>query len=555
MSIRQRAGNLRTWIPIILASAILAAGSAYFLSGLLPKTYEAKATVIVGQSLSDANPELSQLLASQRLSATYAAIAVTRPLLEAAIEKVGLTVNAEELAKHVKATAPLESTLLVITAEDSDPGRAAAIANELALQLVTTSGTLQGRDEEVRASVDKDLQATQEQITETQAEVETLRDNPRRTEVQEARLVRLQGDLVDLRSTYASLLPFSSGNATNLVTLVDPAVAGALPVSPRPLLNAALAGLLGLIFATSVIGVAQFFDDRMKDAEAVQTAAGLPTLGTITRIRGRAGRQEIYRLVTLLFPRSAASEAYRTLRTNVEFAAIDDKLGVLLVTSAVPGEGKTVTAANLAVAFAQSGRRVLLVDADLRKPGVDQIFNVPNERGLTSMLRGEDPMGGSFAQATEQPNLQVLTTGPLPPNPAELLASKRMRTVLERLQTGYDLMIVDGPPLLVVTDAAILSAFLDATILVVDAERSRRNRVHEARETLAKAGARVFGRRAQSDPGPDAAGRSWLLRRYNETATGREATTRNGGFTGVSTQTVGHAPEPPCLVGTRRRLS
>jgi len=163
------------------------------------------------------------------------------------------------------------------------------------------------------------------------------------------------------------------------------------------------------------------------------------------------------------------------------------------VTSSLPGEGKTITASNLAVVFAQAGRRVLLVDADLRKPGVHVVFDLPNAHGLTTLLRSDEVSLDALAHQSEQTNLRILTTGPLPPNPAELMGSQRMRTVLDGLKTGEDLVIFDSPPVQAVTDSAILSSFLDGTLFVIDAGHSRRRAVRVGREALAKAGANVLG--------------------------------------------------------------
>ena len=208
---------------------------------------------------------------------------------------------------------------------------------------------------------------------------------------------------------------------------------------------------------------------------------------------GDAGRREIYQLAALLYPRSSIAEGYRTLRTNIEFASIDAPIRTLLVASARSGEGKTVTATNLAVVFAQAGRKVLLVDADLRQPGVHLLFDLPNAHGLTTLLRSDDVSVDALAQATEQDNLRVLTTGPLPPNPAELLGSQRMRAVFERLKAGSDVVVFDSPPLQAVADAAILGSLADGTLLVVDAGRSRRRAVRLGRAALARAGANVVG--------------------------------------------------------------
>ncbi len=314
-----------------------------------------------------------------------------------------------------------------------------------------------------------------------------------RTAEEEAQLNLLQNRLTTLRSSYASLLAFASNDASNLVSVVEPAVAPDDPVSPKPLLNTLLAAILSLLLVTLIMVIATYFDDSLKNADDVQAVVGLPTLGMIPRMPTQRGRGEFYQLVTLTSARSATAEAFRTLRSNLEFASIDAPVKTLLVTSPRPGEGKTVTAANLAVAFAQTGKRVLLIDADFRKPGVHAIFNVQNVRGLSSLLRTDDVRWESAVQATEQENLRVLTTGPLPPNPAELLGSQRMRGVLERLGEAHDLLIIDSPPLLVVTDAAVLSSFLDGTLLVIHSRRTRREAARQGREALSKAGALVLG--------------------------------------------------------------
>jgi len=493
VDLRRQIAIVRAWLPLLVVSVLLAAGAAFVVSSVLPKVYEAKARLNVGQSLSAVNPDYNQLLVSQRLSTTYAAVATTRPILETVIGKLGLGVTSDELLKRVRADAPLDSTLLAIVAQDADPARAAAIANALAEELIAASPAIQGRQAEFQASIDAGLKATQDQINAIQAQVETLSGLTNRTAAQDADLATLEGRLVSLRSTYATLLSFSSGNASNLLSVVEPAVAPIDPISPRPLLNTLLAAVLGLFLAAGVAFLAEHLDDAIKDSDGVQEVAGLSTLGTIGRMKGDRARSEIYRLAALLYPRSGVAEAYRTLRTNIEFASVDAPIRTLLVTSSIPGEGKTVTASNLAVVFAQAGRQVLLVDADLRKPGIHLVFDLPNAHGLTTLLRSDEVSLDALAHQSEQTNLRILTTGPLPPNPAELVGSRRMQTVLGRLKTGEDLVIFDSPPLQAVTDSAILSSFVDGTLFVIDAGHSRRGAVHQGREALARAGANVLG--------------------------------------------------------------
>jgi non-specific protein-tyrosine kinase len=493
LDLRRYVAVVWTWLPLFVVSVLLAAGVAFMVSASLPRTYEAKATLIVGQSLSAVNPSSDQILVSQRLSTTYASIATKRPALDSVITQLQLDVTSDDLSKRVRADAPLDSTLLTITAQDADPERAAAIANALGAQLIAASPAIQGSQAEFQDSISADLKATQAQIDTTQAQVETLTGLTERTAAQDAQLALLEGRLVTLRSTYAALLSFSSTNASNLLRVVEPAEAPIAPVSPRPLLNTLLAAVLGLIVAAGIVAVAEHLDDRVRDANAVFKLTDLSTLGSIPRMKGDKERSEMYRLAVLLYPVSGVAEAYRTLRTSIEFSSVDAPIQTLLVTSSVPGEGKTVTAANLAVVFAQAGRRVLLVDADLRTPGVHLVFDIPNAHGLTTLLRSDEASVDAIAQTTEQENLRILTTGPLPPNPAELAGSQRMRTVVDRLKVGEDLVIVDAPPLQGLTDSAILSSFLDATLFVIDAERSRGSAVRGAREALSKAGANVLG--------------------------------------------------------------
>lgn len=493
MDLRRQLATVRRWLPLLVASTALAAAAAFVFSSLQPKTYEAKATLVVGQSLSGVNPDYTQLLASQRLSGTYAAVATTQSTLSKVIGELRLDTTPDELAKQVTADSPTDSSLLMITAEDSDPARTAAIANAVAEELLATSPAIQGRTSELQASIDASLAATQAQMRATQARVEALSALDTLTSAQQAELATLEDRLASLRATYATLLAYSSANASNIITIIDPAVVPTSPVAPRPLLNTLLAAVLGLMIAVGIIAAAEYLGDAVKDPEDVESVTGLSTIGTIGRMRGEEGRAELYQLAALLQPRSGVTEAYRTLRSNVEFAAVDAPLRSLLVTSAMPAEGKTVTAANLAVVFAQAGRRVLLVDADLRQPGVHRIFDVANSHGLTTLLRREDVALDAVAHRTEQEGLRIVTTGPLPPNPAELLGSHRMRAVLERLGGDADLVIVDSPPLRAVADSAILSSFLDGTLLVIEAGRSRRRALRMAREALERAGAKVVG--------------------------------------------------------------
>lgn len=492
MDLRRQFRVIRSWLPLLVVSVLLAAVAAYYLSSLQPKVYEAKATLNVGQSLSGVNPAYDQLLVSQSLSSTYASLATTPAILATVIHTLGLTETPEHLALRVSAEAATGSTLLTITAQDGDPARATALANALSEALIAASTAGQGQQAEIQQSVIADLAAVRAEITNTQSEIGQLtRLNPVPS-AQEATLETLQGRLVTLQSTYASLLASSASNSSNLLTLVQPAVVPNTPVAPRPLLTGMLAAMVAFLAVAAIAFVKESLNETISNSDQVQESIGLATLGTIIWMKGGKGGPTRL-LAALGSPGSPAAEAYRTLRANVEFASLDQPIRTLLVTSALPSEGKTVTAANLALVFAQGGRRVLLVDTDLRHPGAHEMFALPNTQGLTTLIRSDDARPETVVQRTEQRDLSLLSTGPLPPNPAEVLGSRRMQSVVASLSAHYDLLIFDSPPLEVFADAAVLSSFLDGTLLVVDAARGRRAPARRAAEALAKAKANVFG--------------------------------------------------------------
>ncbi len=197
-------------------------------------------------------------------------------------------------------------------------------------------------------------------------------------------------------------------------------------------------------------------------------------------------------LVALRDPRAPAAEAYRTLRTNIQFSSLDKPLHTLLVTSSSPDEGKSTTIANLAVTIAQSEQRVILVDCDLRRPGLHTLFGLTNDQGLTNAIL-QQPGENLPLQATGVDGLRLLASGPLPARPADLLGSQRMGALVERLQTEADMVLFDTPPVTAVTDAAVLATHMDGVLLVFRAGNTRRDRAREARRLLEKVKANIIG--------------------------------------------------------------
>lgn len=197
-------------------------------------------------------------------------------------------------------------------------------------------------------------------------------------------------------------------------------------------------------------------------------------------------------LITVTQPKSPIAEQYRTIRTNIEFMAVDQDIQVILITSATQGEGKSTTSSNLAVAYAQQGKKVLIVDTDMRRPTVHYTFRVANGLGLSSLLTRQAELEKAI-MPTKIDNLSILTAGPIPPNPAELLSSRAMERLITQLRDQYDVIILDAPPLLQVADSRITSKLTDGVVMVVGCTTSDRQRVLKAKEQLELAEAKILG--------------------------------------------------------------
>lgn len=271
-------------------------------------------------------------------------------------------------------------------------------------------------------------------------------------------------------------------------TIVDAASLPEAPVSPRPLRNMGLATMAGLLLGLGVAAVRELLDTSMKTSEDVTQAAGSPVMGTIA-YDSNAPKQP---LITALDSHAPRTEAFRVLRTNMQFVDVDKDSKVFVVTSSLPGEGKTTTSQNLAITMAQAGQKVCLVDGDLRRPKVAETLRLEAAVGLTTVLVGTIELEDAMQHSTV-PGLAVLTSGATPPNPSELLQSHAMIETITQLRKIFDVIVIDAPPLLPVTDAALLTSQADGALLVVRHGKTTRDHVRHAVERLEAVGGRTLG--------------------------------------------------------------
>lgn len=493
MELRQYAALVWRWLWLLVLAAAVGGGAAYFISNQLTPIYRASTTLLISQAQSPGTPDYNSLLTGERLARTYGQLLEKRPVLEATIDTLGLTLAPQDLAEMVDVRVLRDTQLIELSVEHPDPDLGAKIANTLAAVFIAqVREDSLGESSAYRESLQRQLIDLDEAMKDTSTRLQELRkEDGSKTDI-----AYLQSVLTQYQATYAQAIKaeqdmrLAEAKAGNQVKVAEPAAAPTEPVSPKVLQNTLLAALVSLMLAAGAAFLFEYLDDTVKSADDVERIAGLPTLGHIVRF---AKSDQPERLVSERDAGSPVAEAYRVLRTNVDFTRVGHPGNTMLVTSAAQQEGKSTTAANLAAINAIAGRTVVLVDADLRRPSAHKFFKLDNKFGLTNLLLRDGVPAESMLQSAPIPGLLVLASGPIPPNPAELLGSPRMARVIAQLKEGADVVIFDSPPLLSVSDPVILGAQLEGVALVVDAGRTRAGMLVGALEALERGAVPVLG--------------------------------------------------------------
>ena len=307
----------------------------------------------------------------------------------------------------------------------------------------------------------------------------------------------LQQEVESNRSLYDMLLKrmketsVSEENRSVNIHVIDRAEAPWQYYKPKVKRNILLAAIVGLFLGIGLAFLIEYLDDTVKNPEDIERLLHLPYLGPVPHFAHQGDEPE-NELITIHDSRSSASESYRGIRTGILFSTPGKTPRTILVTSSGSGEGKSITAANIAAVMAQSGTKVLLVDADMRKPRQHRIFGKKNEKGLTNILVGEEDWKSSV-NSTSIKGLDYITVGPIPPNPAELVGSERMREMMETFLEQYDRVILDSPPIMAVTDPLVLSKMVDGVVLVLSAGVATKDQVKRARQQLQTVQANILG--------------------------------------------------------------
>jgi succinoglycan biosynthesis transport protein ExoP len=486
---------------IIALCVALTLGLALAVSYLQTPRYASTAKVLLRQRASQSvfKSDAQQYVDPARSVQTEIEVIKTEPVQDLVREKIG---SAPPVAIR-----PIGQTdLISLRAESTDPQRAALIANTYARayidfrrnqaleQFSAASEEIQTKITQIKQQIDS-LTATTANLPACIDARTTPDACNQRTSVENnvsARRNTLLGQLGVFEQTLAQL-SVDSTIASGTAELVTPASTPPVPFQPTPRRNAILAVVLGLLLGVGLAFLIEYLDDSIKRKEDLERAVpGLGVIGLIPLVPDWKSRERS-KLVSLTDPTSPGAEAYRILRTSIQFLGIERQTRVIQMTSASAQEGKTTTLSNLAVAFANSGLRTVVVCCDLRRPRLHHFFGLDNTVGFTSVLLGNVPLSKALQPVPGQDRLLVLASGPLPPNPAELLSSSRTVDLLKNLAAQADVVLVDSPPVLPVTDSIVLSQRVDATVLVVSARTTTRKAAHRAREMLDQVNAPLIG--------------------------------------------------------------
>ena len=482
------------WWWLVLVCMVVAGGAAYMVSNISTPIYQASSTLLIDRANTPDGSTYTEIIGSERIAKTYAGLMALDATLENVAHKLGIDPAVlESDITNISVTPQRDTQLVEIVVEGVSPSLTMHVANELPNVFIEDINKLQTeRFAEPKENLKNQLEILSNEIELIQIEIDNIGDSP--TQQEELNIAQRRSELTQYQASYANMLQsyealrLTEIQAADSVVVVQKAKEPETFIRPRTLVNTLLATIVGAMMALGLVFLVEYLDERVKSPQDLVGLLNIPFLGAVSVIRNKDERK-FGMLITATEPRNPISEAYRGLRTSLQFSSVDMPLRSLVVTSAQPQEGKTTTAANLAVVMAQAGHKVILIDADMRKPSQHRLFDVPKAPGLTdALLAATQPE----PQHTFVENLRLIPSGKIPPNPSELLGSQRMRQLLDDLQSSADIVIIDAPPLLPVTDAQVLSTQVDGTLLLVNAGINR-SAVIRAVEALNRVNARLLG--------------------------------------------------------------
>jgi capsular exopolysaccharide synthesis family protein len=479
---------LKHWAWLLILAAVITATAAFFYTRTLIPIYSATTTMLVNEAPSTRATDYTAIITSERLALTYAEMMKKRPVVDATLQRLGIDPKTFSGAIMVK---PVRDTqLLTVTVEDSSPRTAAQVANTL---VEVFSESIRATQAERYATSKQSLLS---QMTVVEGQIEELKDRlTPDTDLDER--ARIENRIAQYEVSYNNLalslesVRLAEAQTISSAVIIEEASVPVSPVRPNTMQNTMLAGIVGLMLAAGGVFLYEYLDDTIKDPDEITRRFGLPVLAVII-----SHEQQNESPITQYKPFSPVSEAFRSLRTAVHFAKGGrgaKSMRRILVTSPTPSDGKTTVTANLAVVLAQSGQNVIVIDADMHRPYLHKLMKLANRKGLSSLFTLPVPTLGEVLQPSTIDGLQVVSSGPLPPNPSELLGSESMSEFLDTASEASRTLVIDSPPVLSVTDAVLLSTLVDGVVLVVKPGNTNMQALRQTIEQLQRVGANIIG--------------------------------------------------------------
>jgi succinoglycan biosynthesis transport protein ExoP len=481
---------LRRWWWLVTVSTLVAAVLSFLYISHQPRIYQTHTTLMIGTTINDPNPTYNDFALGQQLAEAYANIANRQIIHDATLTALGLN----QLPDYNAHALP-NTQLIEIAVNDTDPNRAQAVANELANQLVLRSPTSAQPEEQGRQDfINQRLNVLETQINETEDEIKQLQENlgnmisAQQIDETQGQISSLQSKLSDMQNNYGTLLSNTHQGAVNSLTIIEPAGVPSTPIGPRVGVTVLLAAAFGFVLAVGEAYLLGYLDDTLKTSNDVVRMFSAPVIGHIFEQKNGSNEKHLFDATELHNP---LAEAFRVLRTNIELSNVNRPLKTILVTSADIGDGKTFVAANLALFIAQRRKRVVLLDADLRRPTIHEYFDMDNDKGLVDLFSNRATIK-EVLKIREDRKFAVITAGVDSPNPAELLSSSKMDRLLTKLSTVADVVVIDSSPF-IIADAMILASKVDGVLMVVRPGHTRQSLAQVAFEQMGQVGARVIG--------------------------------------------------------------
>lgn len=492
MEIRDIIAPLMRWWWLLIAATVIAGITSFVVASREPSIYEANTTLMIGQAISDPNPSGGEFQLSQQLSKLYADIAERDPVALATMNALGM----DWLPAYNVRALP-NSQFLEIAVVDSSPELAQTVANELANQLILQSPTAPQAEQQARQLFISDqLNYLEEKISETQDDILVKQGDlaemvsARQITDTQLSIAALQDKLTTLQANYAGLLSNTTGGATNTLSIIDYASMPTSAVGPDIPMITLLAAAVGFSLAAGGAYLIEFLDDTIRSPDDVARITHLPVIGHIPNakeLKTHGANPQLFAKI----PDSPSAEAFRSLRTNLEFAGVSGAPRTILISSPSEGQGATMVSTQLAASFALAGKRVALIDANLRVPSLHEFLGIENKLGLSDMLT-EDLVPQVVAQESNNWRLKYVTAGKPKENAAELLGSMWLVRALTRLRDQADVAIFIGPSFRV-AESFVLASKLEATLLVLRPGSTRQGVATTIMEQLERGRVNIVG--------------------------------------------------------------